>query len=206
MDYLLIARPGANLCKPFESALWWDFLQYKNVWHIIISVSSDYQRQTGLNTIPAPFCHSHWLGSERSNPKSYLRNATWWHDHLWLRLCKWYLPARRWLQCSPGASLVCHSRSRKNRLNQQYQKDILTENVDHFNYLESTIADNKDITKEIKNWNAKATFYSRRLSNFWKSNNKLKGEAAPDVHAKYPAVLGWELEPKEIRHQGHRFI
>ena len=49
--------------------------------------------------------------------------------------------------------------------------DDVLENVSHFNYLGSTITDNNDITKEIKNRIAKPTINSKRLSNFWKSNN-----------------------------------
>ena len=44
--------------------------------------------------------------------------------------------------------------------------DDVVENC-HFNYLGSTITDNKEINNRI----AKATVNSKRLSNFWKSNN-----------------------------------
>ena len=80
--------------------------------------------------------------------------------------------------------------------NLKCEKGVL-EKGSHFNYLGSTITYNNDITKEIEKRIAKATIKSKRLLEVKQHLHKLKGEALPNVRAKYPVVREWELEPKK---------
>ena len=188
MEYKLIARPGASHGKPLKSTVWWDFLQHKTVLVTIISVPCHHRRQARLNTIPALFCHSHWLGSEGSNRRSYLRNSIWnvtisyldfaddiclleddfnaVHDLFSSVKSK---PKKRAEESIPKKTQARFPKHAPENL--KCGNDVL-ENVSHFNYLVSVITDNNNnINKEKKNRIAKATINSKRLSNFRKSNN-----------------------------------
>ena len=122
MEYIFTARPGASHGPSLESAVWWDLLQCKSVWHIIISVPSLPASDRALLSLLLFVMVIDWALREATQDRIF---GIQFDDmtHLWPRFCRWCLPARRWLQCSPGASLVCHSGSCKNGLNHQCQKD-----------------------------------------------------------------------------------